>query len=102
MGVGMALCEEVQYDEGQTLNGSFLTYRMATSADMPDMQGIHLDTEDPEGPYGAKEAGEGAVCPTTPAIVNAVYDATGIWFHEMPITPDRMLKALEEKRKKGT
>ena len=66
---------------------------------MPEIEAIEVKTDDPIGPFGAKEAGEGTLLSPAPAIVNAVYDAIGIDFMELPITPEKILAALKEKRK---
>ncbi len=97
MGIGHALSEGFFREEGQTLNPSFLNYGMATSLDMPEIKTIIVETIDPEGPFGAKEAGEGTMIPTNPAIANAVYDAIGVRIKDLPITPEKILKALEDK-----
>lgn len=104
MGVGMALSEEYVLDNGQTMNASFLHYGFPTAVDMPEVKPVQVEVADKRGPFGAKEAGEGAVCPTAPAIIDALYDAIGVWFKELSVTPEKILKALEEKRlrdKKG-
>ena len=72
---------------------------MPLAPDMPNIQTIHVETIDPEGPFGAKEAGEGTTISPAPAIANAIYDAIGVRIKELPITPDKILKALEEKQK---
>jgi len=66
---------------------------------MPKMNVLEVDTYEPEGPFGAKEAGEGLTNPTAGAIANAVYNAVGVRIKELPITPERVLRALEEKKK---
>jgi 4-hydroxybenzoyl-CoA reductase subunit alpha len=98
MGVGMTLSEGFVLDEGQKLNASFLHYGFVTSADMPEVKSVDVEVAAGRGPFGAKEAGEGAVCPTAPAIIDAIHDATGVWFKELPVTPEHILRALEEKR----
>ena len=65
-----------------------------------EIEAIEVETDDPIGPYGAKEAGEGTQLSPAPAIVNAIYDAIGVDFMELPITPDKILDALETKRSK--
>jgi len=65
---------------------------------MPEMDTNIVDSYDPTAPFGVKETGEGAVQPTIPAIVNAIYDAIGVRFTELPITPEKVLKALKEKQ----
>ena len=96
MGVGFALSEKLEMEGGQILNPSLLDYKMATPLEMPEIEVLKLEVHDPIGPFGAKEAGEGTVGPTAPAIANAVHDATGLSMHELPITPEKMLRALEE------
>jgi 4-hydroxybenzoyl-CoA reductase subunit alpha len=97
MGMGYALSEHLSFDGGQTLNPSFLGYGIPTANQMPDMPITHVITDDPRGPFGAKETGEGSLDPTTPAIANAIYNATGIRILDLPITPENILKKLEEK-----
>jgi 4-hydroxybenzoyl-CoA reductase subunit alpha len=97
MGMGYALSEHLSFDGGQTLNPSFLGYGIPTANQMPDMPITHVITDDPRGPFGAKETGEGSLDPTTPAIANAIYNATGIRILDLPITPEKILKKLEEK-----
>jgi 4-hydroxybenzoyl-CoA reductase subunit alpha len=100
MGVGGALSEGFVLDEGQMMNASFLHYGFVTAADMPEVKHVPVEGAEPRGPFGAKEAGEGAVCSVAPAIIDALYDATGVWFKELPVTPEKVLKALEAKRRK--
>ena len=66
---------------------------------MPEVTPIIVESNDPEGPFGAKEAGEGPLLPILPAVVNAVYDAIGVRVSELPITPDRLYKAIERRCK---
>ena len=68
--------------------------------EMPELEGIQVVTDDPLGPFGAKESGEGTQLAPAPAIVNAIYDAIGIDFDTLPVTPEQVLKALQEKRTK--
>ena len=97
MGLGEAMFEEVKFDEkGQLLTPSIGEYRIATALDMPNVDTIVIESNEPNGPYGAKEVGEGAIMPTIPAILNAVYDATGVRITELPLTPERVLLALKE------
>jgi 4-hydroxybenzoyl-CoA reductase alpha subunit len=97
MGMGYALSESLSFDGGQTLNPSFLGYAIPTANQMPHIHITHVITEDPRGPFGAKETGEGSLDPTTPAIANAIYNATGIRITDLPITPEKILKKLKEK-----
>jgi 4-hydroxybenzoyl-CoA reductase subunit alpha len=100
MGLGQALYEEMKIGpDGRLLNPSLHDYKIPTMADLPELKSSFVDSYDPESPYGAKESGEGPIQPVIPAIFNAVYDAIGVRFTEMPITPDKVLKALEEKKR---
>jgi CO/xanthine dehydrogenase Mo-binding subunit len=102
MGLGEALSEEVKFDEkGRILNSDFGEYKIPTSLDMPNVDPIIVESHEPYGPFGAKEVGEGAIMPTIPAILNAVYDATGIRFQELPLTPERVFTALKAKEQKS-
>jgi 4-hydroxybenzoyl-CoA reductase subunit alpha len=94
MGLGYALSEQIHVKDGVTLNDSFLDYKMPAAEDMPPSVSVAVDTYEPDGPFGAKEAGEGLVSPTAPAICEAVYHATGYRATELPITPERILKGL--------
>ncbi len=98
--LGACLYEDQVFDEnGIHLNPNFHDYKMPTVMEMPEMEINTLtDSYDPTAPFGAKETGEGAVQPTFPAIVNAIYDAIGIRFTEVPITPEKVLAALQKKR----
>ena len=95
--LGFALSEELVTDgpTGVTLNASYLEHKSPTIMDYPDIQVIFADTVDPVGPMGAKGLGE-VPCPgVAPAIANAVYDALGIRLTELPITPDRVIRAMQ-------
>lgn len=95
-GIGMALSEEVLLREGHTLNPSFMDYALPTAMDVPDIEFIHVQTYDDAGPFGAKCVGEPSLVPTAPAILNAIYDATGVRLHALPATPERILRALDD------
>jgi xanthine dehydrogenase molybdenum-binding subunit len=99
MGLGYALTEEVIVKEGRVLNPDFLDYRLFTAADMPEIESIIIETNDPQGPFGAKGVGEMGGTPTAAAIANAIYDAVGIRLTTLPMTPERVLKALDEQRR---
>lgn len=99
MGLGYALTEELIVKEGRVMNPDFLDYRLFTSADMPQIESIIVETDDPQGPFGAKGVGEMGGTPTAAAIANAIHDATGVWLTQLPMTPERVLKALEERKK---
>jgi 4-hydroxybenzoyl-CoA reductase subunit alpha len=95
MGLGEAVMEESAFrSSGLHRKPSLLEYRLPTFLDMPPVEAIIVENPDPEGPYGAKEAGEGPLNPVPPAIANAVYDAIGVRFDATPITRDKILRAL--------
>ncbi|MFH1954799.1 MAG: molybdopterin cofactor-binding domain-containing protein [Pseudomonadota bacterium] len=97
-GMGQALYEDVIVEKGQVMNPSFLDYGFPTFLEMPEIETLEVETDDPIGPFGAKEAGEGTQLSPAPAIVNAIYDAIGIDFKELPVTPEKILRELEKKR----
>jgi 4-hydroxybenzoyl-CoA reductase alpha subunit len=99
MGLGEALMEEQEFRKGLHKWPSMLEYKSPTFLDTPPIETILVETIDPEGPYGAKEAGQGPLLPVIPAVNAAVYDALGIWVDETPITPEKVLRALEAKAK---
>lgn len=95
MGIGQALYEELLVGEdGRLLNDNLREYKMPTSMDMPEIDTVTVDSFDPNHPFGAKECGEGPTCPVIPAILNAIYDAIGIRFTKVPVTPEIVLRAL--------
>lgn len=106
MGLGEALMEEQEFRRlpkrlSHALVHKFpsiLEYKSPTSLDMPDVITELVEEPDPQGPYGAKEVGQGPLLPVIPAIANAVYDAVGVRVDESPITPEKILKALAEKK----
>ncbi|HJW83313.1 MAG TPA: molybdopterin cofactor-binding domain-containing protein, partial [Anaerolineae bacterium] len=99
MGLGYALTEELIVNEGRVLNPDFLDYRLFTDADMPELETIIVETEDPQGPFGAKGVGEMGGTPTAAAVANAIYDAVGVRLTALPMTPERVLKALDDYEK---
>ena len=102
MGLGEALFEEVKFDaKGKVINADLAEYKMPTALDMPPVETIIVESDEPNGPFGAKEVGEGAIMPTIPAILNAVYDAVGVRFDELPLTSERVYAALKNKKKKA-
>ena len=96
-GMGQTLYEECLMDNGVVMNPSFLDYRTPRPIEMPDIETIIVETNDPYGPFGAKEVGQGPIQCTSQAIANAVSNAIGVRIKEIPITPERVLKALESK-----
>ncbi len=99
MGLGQGLSEETHYEKGLPSHANFLDYRFPTIAESPDIDVQIVETIDPLGPFGAKEAGEGALSGFPPALVNAVADAIGLDANFLPMTPDRVLAALNKKRR---
>ncbi|WP_347489542.1 xanthine dehydrogenase family protein molybdopterin-binding subunit [Desulfoscipio sp. XC116] len=96
-GIGFALTEQMIEQEGIIKNQSFKHYNMPRSVDMPDITSILVESDDPNGPYGAKGLGEPALTAIAPAIANAIYDAVGVRINTLPITPEKILQALKEK-----
>jgi 4-hydroxybenzoyl-CoA reductase alpha subunit len=101
MGLGQLLGEEMRYRGTRLMNPSLLEYRTLSPVEMPEVECLLVGEEDPEGPFGAKEAGEGPLPPVLPAVANAVYDAVGLRFTELPLTPDRVWRALRQKERGG-
>jgi 4-hydroxybenzoyl-CoA reductase subunit alpha len=97
MGLGEALFEEVVFDDrGRILNANMADYKIPTAMDMPELKTIIVESGEPNGPFGAKEVGEGGIMPTIPAILNAIYDATGVLITELPATPERIIAGLRK------
>jgi 4-hydroxybenzoyl-CoA reductase subunit alpha len=101
MGMGQALSEETRYVQGLPVHASLLEYRVPTSAESPAIEVQIVESHDPYGPFGAKEASEGALAGFPPALVNAVANAIGIDLDELPVTPDRIVEALVERRRRA-
>jgi CO/xanthine dehydrogenase Mo-binding subunit len=101
MGYGEAVVEEQIFRGGLHKKPSLLDYKLPTSLDTPVLEAILIESIDSEGPYGAKEAGEGPLNPVIPAIANAVYDAIGVRFDETPITAEKILDALGKRDNRG-
>ncbi|HUG54356.1 MAG TPA: molybdopterin cofactor-binding domain-containing protein [Vicinamibacteria bacterium] len=95
MGLGEALMEEQAFRKGRHRIPSMLDYKSPTTLEMPPVESILVETLDPEGPYGAKECGQGPLLPVIPALANAIADAVGVHIGEVPITPEKVLAALE-------
>jgi carbon-monoxide dehydrogenase large subunit len=98
MGVGLALYEKIEFDDGQVVNPSFMDYHIPTVLESPPMVVFVVEKPHELGPYGAKGIGEAAVIPVAPAIGNALYRAAGVRLSELPLTADRVLEALEGQR----
>lgn len=99
-GAGSALYEHFIIESGKTLNTTFADYKMTRAKDAPEIHAIPIETVTPGGPFGAKEAGEGVTISSPPAIVNAIYNAVGVWIKDLPVTPEKVLKALQEKKER--
>jgi CO/xanthine dehydrogenase Mo-binding subunit len=101
MGLGHALMENIIFgDKGEIMNPSFLEFKIPLVKDVCDVSLLEVGRPDPVGPYGAKEMGEGLIISTAPAITNAVYDAVGVRITELPVTPEKILKGLESKKRR--
>ncbi|WP_373213893.1 xanthine dehydrogenase subunit XdhA [Ruminococcus sp. 5_1_39BFAA] len=98
MGMGYGLSEQLLLDEktGRPLNGTLLDYKLMTTMDTPDLNTDFVELDDPMGPYGNKALGEPPAIPGAPAIRNAVLNATGIAFSEIPLTPQRLVAAFSQ------
>jgi 4-hydroxybenzoyl-CoA reductase subunit alpha len=102
MGMGQAMSEEAAYHDGLMLTANMLDYRVPTIQDSPPIEVGIVESIDPHGPFGAKEAGEGSLAAFLPALTNAIADATGLRFNNLPVTPDRVFAALEKRARDGT
>jgi 4-hydroxybenzoyl-CoA reductase subunit alpha len=99
MGMGQAMSEEAGYHDGLMVMANMLDYRVPTIQDSPPIEVGIVESNDPHGPFGAKEAGEGSLAAFLPALTNAVADAIGIRFNDLPVTPDRVFEAIEKRRR---
>ncbi|MBU4372304.1 MAG: xanthine dehydrogenase family protein molybdopterin-binding subunit [Syntrophaceae bacterium] len=97
-GQGGMLSEFLQWHEGRVLNPTQFGYLVPLAIDMPKINNIIVETIDPNGPYGAKEAGMSVAMSAAQAYCGAISNAVGVYFHDYPITPDKIVKAIEEKR----
>ena len=99
MGMGQAMSEETAYHDGLLITGNMLDYRVPTIEDSPPIEVGIVESNDPYGPFGAKEAGEGSLAAFLPALTNAIADAIGVRFNDLPVTPDRVFAAIEKRRR---
>jgi len=99
MGMGQAMYEETRYAEGLPLHASMLEYRVPTAVESPPIEVHIVESDDPLGPFGAKEASEGALAGFPPALANAIANAIGIDIDELPLTPDRVMEAMVARRR---
>jgi 4-hydroxybenzoyl-CoA reductase subunit alpha len=99
MGMGQAMCEETQYNEGLPLRANMIDYRIPTIVESPPIEVFLIESMDPLGPFGAKEASEGGLHGFPPALTSAIADALGLRLTELPVTPDRVFDALQVRRR---
>jgi CO/xanthine dehydrogenase Mo-binding subunit len=97
-GMGYGLTEEVVIERGEIKTPSFSEYLLATSMDVPEVQTIVLESGDGVGPFGAKGVGEPSLNSIAPAIANAVYDAVRVRIRDLPLTPEKVLRALSRRK----
>jgi len=99
-GIGYALTEEMAFEDGKVMNPNFADYKILGADDMPEKIKIHFveTCMEPTGPFGAKGLGEPGLVATSPAIANAIYNAVGVRIKGLPMTPEKILNALKEKR----
>ena len=98
IGIGYALSEGYQFDGGQPLTNTFKDYGMPRATDIPRIETVLVETNDPMGPYGAKGVGQTGTLLPAPAIANAVEDAVGVRLTELPMNPDRVLEGILKKQ----
>jgi 4-hydroxybenzoyl-CoA reductase alpha subunit len=94
MALGEALYEEQAFRGGYLKNPSILEYKSPSFLEMPEVETFLVETDDPDGPFGAKEVGQGPLLPVIPAVANAIYDAVGVRIDEVPASPDKVVRAL--------
>jgi 4-hydroxybenzoyl-CoA reductase alpha subunit len=100
-GIGYALMEDLVCSKGEAINPDFSDYKVLKAPDIPPIKTVLVESNDPNGPFGAKGVAEPALVPTTPAIANAIYDAIGVRITDLPITPERIVEALGRKEDEG-
>jgi 4-hydroxybenzoyl-CoA reductase subunit alpha len=98
MGMGQALSEETRFDQGRMMHANILDYRVPTMAESPDIEVFIVESIDPNGPFGAKEASEGMLAGFLPAVMDAVHEATGVRPNALPLTPDRIAELLDARQ----
>ena len=101
MGIGYALTEEMIFEQGKLRNPNFRDYKILTVRDAVPVEPVIVETEDPAGPFGAKGIGEPGLVPSAPAIANAIYDAVGVRLRQLPMKPERVLRAIKERAGRG-
>ncbi|MDQ1240580.1 MAG: hypothetical protein QG577_2766 [Thermodesulfobacteriota bacterium] len=98
MAAGYGFLEDMPMEDGKIMNPNLVDYKIIRATEMPETEVFEIETFEPEGPFGAKEAGEGLTNPTAAALGNALFDACGISVNQLPITPEKVVNALREKR----
>ncbi len=101
MGLGQLMGEAMNYRGSRLMNPSLLEYKIPMPQQMPEVECLLVGDDDPEGPFGGKEAGEGPLIATLPAAGNALYDAVGVRFHDLPITPEKVVRGIELRHQAG-
>lgn len=101
-GIGAALYESLQFENGVLVNADFADYTMPTAESVPHLRTSIVESMDPNGPYGAKGSSETAIAPTAAAIANAVHDAVGVRINSLPVTPEKVLAGLRELKTGGS
>ncbi|MFQ5692615.1 MAG: xanthine dehydrogenase family protein molybdopterin-binding subunit, partial [Nitrospinota bacterium] len=99
--LGFALMEEIDCQQGQVTNPNLIEYKVPTTLDVSPVEGIFIETHDPQGPWGAKGIGEMVTVDGGPAIVSAIHDAVGAWVTDLPVTPDKLWREVSERREAG-
>ncbi|MFY9971602.1 MAG: 4-hydroxybenzoyl-CoA reductase subunit alpha [Roseiarcus sp.] len=95
MGMGQAMSEETRFDQGRMMHANILDYRVPTMAESPDIEVFIVESIDPNGPFGAKEASEGMLAGFLPAVMDALHEAAGIRPYALPLTPERVAELLD-------
>ncbi len=98
MGIGYALSEEYKVEENKVITDNLKRLGIPDISKTPEIKTIIVEVDQPEGPFGAKGMGEVPINPTAPAIINAIYDAVGIWINELPATKEKILEQLKKKK----
>jgi 4-hydroxybenzoyl-CoA reductase subunit alpha len=99
MGAGETTMEGVEFrEDGQLMNPNLHGYLIMTIKDAPEIFSGIVDSYEPRGPYGAKEIGEGSTLPVLGAVAHAIANATGVWIKDLPITPEKIVNALKQKK----
>ena len=95
---GQTLYENFKMNQGRTMNPTMVNYMMPLSTEHPNFELVDIITDDPNGPFGAKEASEGSIISTPPSLVSAVHDATGLWITRLPVTPEKIVMGLRKNK----